>query len=110
MKKGCMFNKKNKVSETMICRYIYHPHLDSRIERYCFSLPFVIPLPMGADIRSIIYQYLYKQNATKMHHSDNHTTIVSGGVLYGYSRKFVFQSKCLVIIFFIFFFDSEYVG
>lgn len=23
MKKGCMFNKKNKVSETMICRYIY---------------------------------------------------------------------------------------
>ena len=38
-----------------------------------------------------------------MHHSDNHTTIVSGGVLYGYSRKFVFQSKCLVIIFFIFF-------
>ena len=42
-----------------------------------------------------------------MHHSDNHTTIVSGGVLYGYSRKSVFQSKCLVIIFFIFFFDSE---
>ena len=23
MKKGCMFNKKNKVSETLICRYIY---------------------------------------------------------------------------------------
>lgn len=90
--------------------YIYHPHLDSRIERYCFSLPFVIPLPMGVNIRSIIYQYLYKQNATKMHHSDNHTTIVSGGVLYGYSRKSVFQSKCLVIIFFIFFSDSEYVG
>lgn len=55
MKKGCMFNKKNKVSETMIFRYIYHPHLDSWIERYCFSLPFVIPLPMGANIRSIIY-------------------------------------------------------
>ena len=57
MKKGCMLNKKNKVSETMICRYIYiyHPHLDSWIERYCFSLPFVIPLPMGANIRSIIY-------------------------------------------------------
>lgn len=54
-----MLNKKNKVSETMICRYIYiniyiyHPHLDSWIERYCFSLPFVIPLPMGANIRSI---------------------------------------------------------
>ena len=57
MKKGCMFNKKNKVSETLICRYIYiyHPHLDSRIERYCFSLPFVIPIPMGVNIRSIIY-------------------------------------------------------
>lgn len=57
MKKGCMFNKKNKVSETMICIYIYiyHPHLDSRIERYCFSLPFVIPIPMGVNIRSIIY-------------------------------------------------------
>ncbi len=35
--------------------YIYHPHLDSRIERYCFSLPFVIPIPMGVNIRSIIY-------------------------------------------------------
>lgn len=45
-----------------------------------------------------------------MHHSDNHTTIVSGGVLYGYSRKFVFQSKCLVIIFFIFFLSDEYVN
>ena len=53
--KDIMLNKKNKVSETMICRYIYHPHLDSRIERYCFSLSFVIPLPMGTNIRSIIY-------------------------------------------------------
>lgn len=33
--------------------YIYHPHLDSWIERYCFSLPFVIPLPMGTNIRAL---------------------------------------------------------
>ena len=56
MKKGCMFNKKKQSKRDHDMQiYIYHPHLDSRIERYCFSLPFVIPLPMGANIRSIIY-------------------------------------------------------
>ena len=50
--KGYYVEQKNKVSETMICRYIYHPHLDSRIERYCFPclslFPFQWALILGA--------------------------------------------------------------
>ena len=62
MKKGCMFNKKNKVSETMICRYIYITLtlivVSNVIAFPCLSLfPFQWALILGALFINTFHRY-----------------------------------------------------